>query len=270
MKSDNDAKPDSKYAVPALDKALDVIELLAVVDTPMNQADIARTLNRNPSELFRTFNALEARQYIRRTDGGRFRLTLKLFELSRTHSPFDDVLRVALPLMRTLSDTISESCHLSMLRNGKVLILAQVDSPSPIRLAIEVGSRHSPLTTTSGRILLSSMDTTERNNFLEYFTDFSEQPEDTRDIFITRLHSIRERGFEIANGERFVGGLDVGALVGTPDSTVKAALVVSTLRHADGPDANTIAVAVSETAAQIAHDSGIAPTAYAQKTRASE
>ncbi|ASJ76278.1 IclR family transcriptional regulator [Granulosicoccus antarcticus] len=254
-------KKEPNYAVPALDKALDVIELLAAAKSPMNQAEISRALDRNPNELFRILNALAARNYLRRTDGGRFRLSLKLFELSHTHSPYEELLRVALPAMRELSETLSESCHLSMIRDGEVLIMAQVESPNPIRLSIEVGSRHSLLNTTSGRVLLSSMGTDERNQYLEHSSDFSSRSEESRDIFITRLHSIRERGFELTDGERFVGGLDVGALVGTATSRVKAALVVSTLRHADGPDVTRIADVVCDTVLQIAVESGVMNTA---------
>ncbi len=54
-----------------------------------------------------------------------------------------------------------------------------------------------------------------------------------------------------------MGGLDIGALVGTAASRVKAALVVSTLRHADGPDVSRIADVVCETAMQIAIESGV-------------
>lgn len=255
--SNDVSKREPKYAVPALDKALDVIELLAEARAPMSQADISRALDRNPNELFRILNALASRNYLRRSDGGRFRLSLKLFELSRTHSPYEEILRVAMPAMKQLSETLSESCHLSMLRDGEVLILAQVESPNPIRLSIEVGSRHSLLGTTSGRVLLASMDTDERNRYLEQSPDFVSQSEESRDNFITRLHSINERGYEVADGERFVGGLDVGALVGSLESRVKAALVVSTLRHADGPDVGRVAELVCHTARRIAVDSGV-------------
>ena len=66
-------------------------------------------LGRNVSEIFRTLSALEGRGYIRRTQAGQYRLTLKLFELSRTHSPYEELLRVALPIMRDLSEEVCET-----------------------------------------------------------------------------------------------------------------------------------------------------------------
>ena len=233
-----------KYTVPALDKALDVIELLSESTVSMSQAEISRALDRKASEIFRTLAALESRGYIRRTQAGRYRLTLKLFELGRMHSPYEELFRVALPIMRKLSEELKETCHLTTLRDGEIVVLAQHESPTSVRLSVEVGSRHSPITTTSGRIILSAMDEEERTGFLKDYTDFSSQSDDAKEAFLKRVRDIERRGYEIVDGERFVGGLDIGVLVGMPGSTIKAAIIVATLRGADGPDRNLIRDAV--------------------------
>ena len=237
-------KLGQKYTVPALDKALNVIELLSETPVSMSQADICRALGRNASEIFRTLSALETRGYIRRTQAGQYRLTLKLFELSRMHSPYDELLRVALPAMRNLSDEVGETCHLSTLREGAIVVLAQHESRKPLRLSVEVGSRHSPIATTSGRIMLAAMNEGERDRYLRDYTEFATLPQAVQDTFLVRVKSVRDCGFEISNGERFVGGLDVGVLVGAPHSAIKAALIVATLKSAHGPNLELIREAV--------------------------
>ncbi|WP_421724973.1 IclR family transcriptional regulator [Bauldia sp.] len=250
-------KPAAKYAVPALDKALDVLELLSETAVSMSQTEISRALGKNASEMFRTLSALEARGYIRRTAAGQYRLTLKLFELSRAHSPYEELLRVALPVMRELAESVGETCHLTTLRDGEIVVLAQHESPKSLRLSVEVGSRHSPLSTTSGRIILAAMDDDTRTAFLSDYTNFSQLPEDIRNAFLTRVRTVGERGYEISDGERFVGGIDVGVLVGTPQSKAKAALVVATLRSADGPDVDAILAAVTSSARRITELAGL-------------
>lgn len=254
---DIEQKPPTKYAVPALDKALDILELLSHTRASMSQVDISRALGRNTSEIFRILTALEARAYIRRTQGGQYRLTLKMFELSRTHSPFEELLRVSAPLMRNLSETVQETCHLTALRDGEIVVLAQHESPNSTRLSIEVGSRHSPLSTTSGRLLLSSMEEEERTDFLSNYTEFDTLPKDVQSTMLTRVKSIAERGYEIADGERFVGGLDVGVLIGQPNSKTKAALVVATLQRADGPNTEQIIPALIEAGQRITELTGL-------------
>ena len=102
------------------------------------------------------------------------------------------------------------------------------------------------------------MEEWERKAYLADYTDFHEMPQDIRDAFLTRVGTVRERGYEIADGERFVGGLDVGVLVGTPGSTVRAALIVATLRSADGPDAQKILKAVRVAGDSITERVGLA------------
>lgn len=250
-KAPKQKKEAQKYSVPALDKALDVLELLSESALSLSQAEICRALGRSASEIFRTLSALEGRGYIRRTQAGQYRLTLKLFELSRTHSPYEELLRVALPILRNLAEEVGETCHLTTLRDGEIVVLAQHESPKPLRLSVEVGSLHSPLSTTSGRILLASMSDEERHTFLTDYTEFYTLPTDFQDAFVTRVRSVQDLGYEIADGERFVGGLDVGVLVGTPRSQIKAALVVATLRSAHGPDTEKIRAVLTDAGHQI-------------------
>lgn len=231
----NEKNGDSpKYSVPALDKGLDILELLSDTALSMSQVDIARSLGRNVGEIFRILTALEARGYIRRTQGGQYRLTLKLFELSRTHSPYEELLRIAQPIMHELSEELNETCHLTTLRGGEIVVLAQNEAPKPLRLSIEVGSRHSPLATTSGRILLAAMSDDDRTAFLRDYTAFDKLPKAGQRQFLEKVQGVKEQGYAIAEGERFIGGVDVGVLVGTPDSLTKAALIVATLK---GPGA---------------------------------
>lgn len=248
----------AKYSVPAVEKALDILEYLAENATPVPQAQLARTLGRQPGELFRMLTCLQSRGYLHRdAESGGYELTLKLFELSRTHSPYETLLKVAEPLMRELSDEVKETCHLSTLHLGQILVLSQAESPQPIRMSVQTGSLHPPLFTTSGRVLLANTPLPERDSFLAEMTDFTTRPMEDQNIFLTRLMNIRQRGYEIADGERFVGGLDIGALVGTEQSKIKAALIVATLKRADGPNVEVILPILRRYAALITQRAGL-------------
>ena len=84
------------YAVPALEKGLDLLEALAAQPEPRSQTDLARALGRSPSEIFRMLACLERRGYIVKEEAsGRYRLTLRLYELAHTHTPVDQLLHAA-------------------------------------------------------------------------------------------------------------------------------------------------------------------------------
>lgn len=224
-----------KYAVPALEKGLDIIEHLAEQAIPITQSQMARALNRQPGELFRMLACLEGRGYLRRdpTNGG-YLLTLKLFQLARIHSPFEALVAAARPFMRALSDEVRESCHLTVIQNDQVLVLAQEESPNPFRLSVEVGSIHSPLRTNSGRLLLSAQSPERLEAMLARMPDWQAMSKTAQAEWRKGLESIRESGSARSVGERFMGSADIGVLVGEPGAPLQAALTIASLINADG------------------------------------
>lgn len=253
----SDARPN--YAAPAVEKALDIIEYLAEEAVPLTRAQLARALDRQPTELFRMLTCLENRGYLRRVpESGAYALTLKLFELSRTHSPYEELLQVASHHMRLLSDEVRESCHLSILHHEQVLVIAQEESPKPFRLSVEVGSIHPLSGTTSGRVLLANMDETLQRDLLSRDPDHKRRPAAAKQAVLEHLVRVREQGYEWTESEWFDGGIDMGVLVGSPGSQVKAALVIATLRkQGQGPVRETILQQVLKCARDIGATAGI-------------
>lgn len=252
-----ESTPRSKYAVPALEKALDILEYLAEQAVPLTQAQLARALGREPGELFRMLTVLEARGYLRRNDAGGYALTLKLFELSRTHSPHEQLIDVATPLMRDLVDRVRQSCHLSVLHRDQVLVLAQVESPQPVRLSVQVGSLHSAVTTVSGRLLLAHLDAAERTEVLARQGDYLRLGTGERQQFLAMLDKVREDGWAYAEGARFMGGLDLGVPVGREGARTRAALTVAALKGPEAPDLFEMLPRLQQCAAEIARGCGL-------------
>ncbi len=206
------ALPSTTYPVPALEKGLDLLEFLSAQGVPQSLADLARGLGRSAGEIFRMLNCLERRGYLGRDDG-RYRLTLKLHQLAHTHSPVEQILRAADRPLRDLARELRESVHLSVLSGDQLVVLAQVESPEPRRLSIEVGGRFAPAETCSGRLLLA------------YDESFRTSDRD----LARQLAEIRRRGVSTADSESIVGVRDVAVLVGSPRTGTAAAICVPSL-----------------------------------------
>lgn len=248
----------AKYAVPALEKGLDILEHLSDQAVPMTQAQLARALGRQPGELFRMLSYLEQRGYLYRDQAsGGYSLTLKLFELSRRHSPHDALLLAALPQMSRLTEEIREPCHLSVLHRDRLLVLSQSESPNPFRLSVEVGSMHSPVTTVSGRILLAHMPPAELETFLQRQPDYLTMTTAQRQDFHDHLALIRERGFDHSDSERFIGWLDLGVLVGARDARTQATLTLAALKRPDVPNLLHMLPQLNQYAAEITRQAGL-------------
>lgn len=226
-----------KYHVPALEKGLDILEALAATATPQSLSDLARSLNRSSSELFRMLDCLERRGYIARdADSGNYRLTLKLYELAHTHSPVEQLLHFAERPMQQLAQTLRESCHLSILQHGKLIVLAQAESPTRIRLSVEVGGQFPAIHTASGRLLLAYLIPEERRLFLAEDPEYRRLTEAQQQECLARIAEIERLGYSTIKNETHIGVSDTAVLVGNPRADVVAALTVASLSGAQTPD----------------------------------
>jgi DNA-binding IclR family transcriptional regulator len=153
------ASPGRAYHAPALEKGLDILEYLATGSVPVSQADLARALGRTASEIFRMLVLLERRGYVcKDTASGRYSLSLRLYAMAHAHNPFEHLLRAARLPMQLLAERANESCHLGVVRGGRLLIAARAEAPTPIRLSIETGAQFEVNSTSSGRLIAALLD----------------------------------------------------------------------------------------------------------------
>lgn len=156
------------YRAPALDKGLDIIELLAVSSVGLTQAKIANHLNKSVNEIYRMLTTLKERNYIefdKSTD--EFKLSYKLLTLAASFSPTKTLLEKSTPIMREITTLIGQSVHLSIYTAGKLLVIAQIDSGSSFNYHVSIGSTFDLLETSSGRVILTFQTDEERTRRLK-------------------------------------------------------------------------------------------------------
>lgn len=223
-------KNDNKYAAPALDKGLDILEHLSRVGVAQSQVEIAEALERSATEIFRMLARLEQRGYIIRDgESGRYQLSLKLYHLSHTHSPVESLRRSALSHMQDLANTVGHPAHLSVIDGDDLLVIAQVRSPSPVSLSIAEGSKFPLLTTTSGMLLLSSLGEAERKTQLDRNSSFGKWTKKKQTTYLKKLSEIGESGVCHADSEITQGVSDIAARIGGIGAPVLASIAVSSV-----------------------------------------
>jgi DNA-binding IclR family transcriptional regulator len=130
------------YTAPALEKGLDILELLASEAAPLTQIQIAARLDRTPSEIFRMLDVLVRRGYVSRKAGGGYEPSLRLFELAHRQSPVRRLTETALPVMERASRAIGQSLHLAVHYDRRILVVGQVESPEPMGFSVRLGSHY--------------------------------------------------------------------------------------------------------------------------------
>ncbi|WP_299553111.1 IclR family transcriptional regulator [Seonamhaeicola sp.] len=216
-----------KYNAPALDKGLDILEYLSKEGIPLTQAEIAQGINRTPSEIYRMLVCLEERGYVvRGVNAGKYRLSLKMYSLSHTHTPFDELKRVARYPMQLLSEKTRQSCHLSIMNNDQLLVISQVRSPSAVSLSIEEGT-HFPLSmTSSGVTILSMFSKKRRKEILSRDTHFKAWDKDKREALNTEIDKVAEMGYRYSDSKLTSGVTDIAVPIGNK-SELRAVLAIS-------------------------------------------
>lgn len=141
------------YAVPALEKGLDIIELLADTAGGLGQTEIAEATGRSVGQIFRVLGVLERRGYVvRDRQSGLYSFSMMAFDLAHRHPPLRGLVELATTPMRELAERIQQSCNLSILDAGRVRIIAQVESPADFGYRVRVGALF-PLDTATGHAL---------------------------------------------------------------------------------------------------------------------
>ncbi len=231
-------KVPGRYRAPALEKGLDILELLAKHPDGLSQAEVARALDRSVGEIFRMLNCLVERGYLTiQRPGDRYVLTLKLFELSHRHAPLARLLDAALPLMHQLAESIHQSCHLVVMHEGHGIVIAQVDAPGEIGFAVRVGSVIQLASTASGRVLLAFQDEDDRRKLLER----AHAPQDSGELgkLGALLDKARKRGYEEMESTRIRGVHDYSYPVLNHRGAAVAALTVPFIERLDRADSGT-------------------------------
>ena len=226
----SEQKTAPNYSVPALEKGLAVLELLAAASEPLSLSQISEKTENSTSQLFRTMTCLAESGFVIKDDvSGKYMLTLKLFELANRHSPLEHLLQMANLPMQELAWTIHESCHISIMQQRQLLVVGQVESPEKVQIIVSVGAAFPLSHTVSGRLLLSSMPDSSIKMTLEHDPDFCNMSGGERGLFWQRIAEIRRSGISTAVDESYIGMKDTAVLVGNPEVGVTAAIAVTQL-----------------------------------------
>src|SRR5471032_2487214 len=181
-----------RYAAPALEKGLDILDVLVDTAEGYTLNELSVKLGRTVSEIFRMVVTLERRGYVQGDHNDRYTLTLKLFEM-------------ALPLLRDLANVTRQSCHLSIYHSGRVAVIAQVDSPERWSFGLKVGAVMGLTDTSSGHVLLAFRDLAERERMLAAHTRVEGENDVEPAALLALLDEIRATGHEIVPSRQMRG-----------------------------------------------------------------
>ena len=253
---------DERYRAPALDKGLDILELLASQPQGMTRAEIVKEMDRSASEIYRMLERLVVRQYVMRNPSGdRYALSLKLFALAHMHPPLSRLINQALPIMDDFARKAEQSCHMGVYDRGNVLIAAQINSPRGWSFSVQRGARVGLLDTASGHLLLAYSDDGSYQRMLAEHTPLDGEVPITDTTLAQTLSEIRARGYLERDSAQSFGVVDISYPILGPDNNALATLTCPYIRRIDrhvGPEMTDVRECLRQAAKALSMNQGMA------------
>ena len=248
-----EADPDEKaaYAAPALEKGLDILELLAETGEPLSTRVIAERLQRSKSEIFRMVFVLQQRGYLEREPGtDRLGLSRRLFDLGIRTPGGKQLTSVVLPLMERFSEESGQAAHLVVLSRAQTVVLATTAGHLDASVIVRPGYGRPALDANSGLLILAFQSETRRRGLMR------EAPPEIRQRLDdpatqSALAEVRALGHRIAPSRDILAVTDIACPVIGPAGHAEAAILVPCLqRHGVETDESAILLALKACAAE--------------------
>ncbi|MCR8725998.1 IclR family transcriptional regulator [Frigidibacter sp. ROC022] len=223
------------YSAPALEKGLDILEILAREGRPLNTRQIAEKLGRSTSEIFRMVHVLLDRGYLQREDSGEgLTLSNQLFSLGMQTARARDLVSVAAPIVEQFAAEVRQAAHLVVAHRGEAVIIAAVSGGSDMNFALKLGYRRPLADAHSGLVLMAFQPEHIRNRMIADCQLLMALPPDPATLE-EAMQEARELGGVIHESRDIIGVTDVVCPIVMPDGRAVACVTVAAFSRRNSP-----------------------------------
>ncbi|RYJ21145.1 IclR-family transcriptional regulator [Streptomyces sp. L-9-10] len=217
--------------VPAVTRALDILELFLDGDGTLSAPDVIRKLQLPRTTVHELLTTLAARSYLAAVPGqpGRYRLGVRSYQLGSRYAEQLDLAAEGGQVAREIAETCDETVHVAILEETDVIYIAKVDSTHAVRMVSAAGRRLPAHCTSVGKMLLASLPGAELENRIagHEFTAMTPASITDPEVLRAELAGIRERGVAVEHRESNPDVSCVAAPVRDSAGRVVAALSIS-------------------------------------------
>lgn len=214
----------------AVERALAMLEAVALESEGLSNAEISRKLQIPKSSASYILRTLEAQSYLTRdAQSGKYRVGLKILSLSRGALSGLDVRGVALPIMRHLTHQTGLTCHLAVLDGPDAVYVEKVEPEGFIRMDTWVGRRMRVHATSVGKALVAYI---AQDRLEEILRKSGMEKRTSRTIttlprLLKELERVRGQGYAVDDEENNLGARCVAAPVFNDRGAIEAGLGLS-------------------------------------------
>jgi DNA-binding IclR family transcriptional regulator len=237
-------------SVPAVDKALSLLETLAPSRRGLGLAQLAKQLRLPRSSAHCLLLTLERRGYLQRNEmSHRYLFGLKLYSLANTALAQLKVRELAAPHLQSLAKAAHLVVHMAILEKGEAVIIEKSETPGLLRLATWVGKRLDVHCSGTGKALIAWLPKPELDQLLSGHSlpCYNENTIVSRRKLEANLQQARNLGYTLDDEEGELGFRCIGCPVFDRTGRNVAAISVA------GPTSEITAERIPSLAGQVMH-----------------
>jgi DNA-binding IclR family transcriptional regulator len=250
-----------RYSVPALEKTVAILELLAASDRELSVTEIHAALGVPKATIFMLLSVLHRYRVVKKNAQSRYTLGVKLYELGTSYISKIDIVRVARPHLEQLTAETKLTSHLGVIYDRRMMFIDKVEPKSFVRFSTSPGMRADIHISSLGKSIAAHLPEDELMAIVgdhglgSYTTNTITDVEQLRH----ELETIRRVGYATENEEGEIGVRCVGSPVFDRAGQVEAAVSLTGLVSQIPVDAFPhLGMIVRATADQISRELGFA------------
>lgn len=206
-----------RRTIQSVERALDLLDVLAQAGGELPLNEIARQTGLNVSTCHHLLSTLAHRGYVGQNPRGRsYFLGTRILELSSIRLRQFNLVDVAMPELRRLNAETQESVHLAVMQGHDLTTLAKLDSPRPVRVGTDgISKSDAAHATATGKAILAWLPEQEIARILaaKGLKRFTDKTICDADALMEDLRHVRRNGYAVDREEFQPGVVCIGAAI---------------------------------------------------------
>lgn len=244
--------------VPALERSLAILEVLAQSKGGLTLSQLTRYLNLPKSSVYCLLRTFEENGYLfKQSSNGKYRLTTRLSDLARCALTGMSLREKARPFLKGLSERTRVTVHLAVVERGACILIEKVNPAGSYQSATWIGKEVSLHCTAIGKALAAWLPEAlverivSEHGLMRYndntICSFRKLKEE--------LALVRERGYSLDDEEEEIGVRCLGApIFNANDKAIAAISIVGTTAQIHADRFNELVSHVTGTARRISQE----------------
>ncbi len=243
--------------IQSVERALDILEILASASGGMPLNKLASEANLNASTCHHILATLANRGFVGRASHARnYVLGSRITDLSESRLKQFNLVDIAMPELRSLNELTKESVYLSAIHGATLVTLARLNSKLPVRVGFDddVSKSSAAHATAAGKAILAWLPEAEMARVIAHggFKKFTDRTISTIAELIEELRLVRRNGFSYENEEFEPGVVCVGAAIRGQSGAVIGSFATAMPRmRAEGGHLDLVRRSVKQSGARI-------------------